>query len=66
LDEVTFLPPTAILKNFFTAIESVRTRRREEVESIVLAKKLVEALNEQERNRSTRDQTVTSRKGGKK
>lgn len=66
LADVLFLRPPQILKNFFTAIESVRARRREEIESIVLAKRLVEALNEQERNRSIRGQTAKSRKGDRK
>lgn len=54
-----FLRPTQILKNFFAAIEGVKSRRREEVEGLLLAKKLVEALVEQEVRREKETQETT-------
>jgi hypothetical protein len=63
-EEVTFLRPTEILKNFFSAIESVKSRRREEVEGIILAKRLVETLTEQESKRSP-VRAATISKGGR-
>jgi len=69
LTEIDFLRPNHILRNFFTAIESVKSQRREEVESLLLAKKLVDALNEQEARRARGEQqqvrTVT-KKGGRR
>lgn len=63
---VSFLAPSKILKNFFTVIEAQKTRRREEVESFVLAKKFIEALTEQETRRSRADQITHSARGKKK
>ncbi len=63
---VSFLRPNQILKNFFTAIEAEKSRRREEVESLVLAKKFVEALTEQESRRTKAGQVTTGRGGQRK
>jgi hypothetical protein len=60
IDEVKFLKPNQILRNFFAAIESVKTRRREEVESLILAKKFIEALTEQELKRATAGQSSSA------
>lgn len=57
VNDVEFLRPQQILKNFFAAIESIKARRREEVEGLALAKKLIEMLSEQELRRVTEGQS---------
>lgn len=63
---VRFLKPNQILRNFFAAIETEKTRRREEVESLVLAKKFIEALTEQELKRATTGQSSSTVEGSEK
>jgi hypothetical protein len=65
-DSVDFLRPAQILKNFFAAIESAKNRRREEVEGLLLAKRLVEALSEQEARHAIAGQTGTKKGGHRK
>jgi hypothetical protein len=51
-EEVRFDRPSTILKRFLFAIEQAKSARLEEVEGLLLAKRLIEALNEQERMRT--------------
>jgi hypothetical protein len=48
LKEVRFLGPNKILKNFFESIERAKTQRKEEVEGLAVAKRIVEVLTERE------------------
>jgi Post-segregation antitoxin CcdA len=56
--EVHFLGPTKILKNFFAAIEKAKTQRKEEIEGLAVAKRIVEVLTERESLASRARQAV--------
>lgn len=59
---VSFLKPSEILKNFVNAIEQAKLQKKEEVGSLVLASRIIQALTEAETGASPTQPSISKKR----